>query len=175
MIDREPPFPWRAPRMRTERLIGLVAGLVPCYGASALGAIATGRSVGTWYQTLAKPGFTPPDWVFAPVWSVLYTMMAVALWLVWRRRGLAGAKAAVALFLVQLALNVGWTWLFFGYRRLGWATVEIVLLLLAIGATIRAFYRIDRIAAALLLPYAAWVAYAALLTASLWRLNPPAG
>lgn len=166
---------WRVPRTRTERLAGLAACLVLCYGASALGAVATARSVATWYQTLAKPGFTPPDWVFAPVWSALYTMMAVALWLAWRRRGLAGAKPAVVLFLAQLALNVIWTWLFFGFRRLDWASFEIALLLVAIAATIRAFHRIDRIAALLLLPYAAWVAYAGLLTVAIWRLNLPAG
>lgn len=175
MVDDTPGMPWRMPRTRTERLAGLIGCLVLCYAASGLGSIATARSVATWYQTLAKPGFTPPDWVFAPVWSTLYTMMAVALWLVWRKRGVAKALLPVAAFLAQLILNVAWSWLFFGYRWLGAASVEIVVLLLAIAATALAFWRIDRIAGMLLVPYLCWVVYAAVLTFSLWRINPVTG
>lgn len=152
----------------------LVLCLALCLGASGLGAVATASSVGTWYQALAKPSFNPPDAVFAPVWTALYIMMAVAVWRVWRRHGLKPARGAMALFALQLALNVAWSVLFFGLRLIGPALAEIVVLWLAIVATAIAFWRHDRLAGLLLLPYAAWVAFATLLNAALWHLNPAA-
>lgn len=145
--------------------------LALCLAVSALGAAATATSVGTWYRTLAKPSFNPPDWIFAPVWTVLYFMMALAAWRVWRRGGLRQARSALTLFALQLALNLSWSVIFFGMRAIGAALVEIAVLLLAILATTVVFWRHDRVAGMLFLPYAAWVAFAAALNAALWRLN----
>jgi benzodiazapine receptor len=161
-------FSGRAERNRD--LLALGVFLVVCFAVSALGGAVTASSVGSWYQTLAKPSFNPPDWLFAPVWTLLYVMMAVAGWLVWRRGGPA-RRAALALFILQLALNLGWSLIFFGAQAIGAALVEIGVLWLAILATLIAFYRIDRRAGLLLAPYLAWVSFATLLTASLWMLN----
>lgn len=149
----------------------LLAIVAACLAIGAIGGAVTSTSVGTWYQQLRKPSFNPPDWVFAPVWTTFYIAMAVAAWRVWRERGLQGARFELSLFAAQLTLNLGWSILFFGLRQIGGALVEIVLLLATIVATALAFRRIDRIAALLLVPYIAWVAFATLLTAALWRLN----
>lgn len=149
----------------------LLACVAICFAAAALGSMFTSSSVGGWYRTLAKPSWNPPDWVFGPVWSALYLMMAVSLWLAWRAREREGAKRALASFAVQLALNVAWSALFFGLKAPGWAFVEILLLWAAIGATIALFRRISRAAAWLLVPYFLWVSFAACLNFALWRLQ----
>lgn len=131
----------------------------------------TATSVGTWYAGLAKPAFNPPNWGFGPVWTALYLMLAVAGWRVWRRRGAGGVRLALGALALQLALNLGWSFLFFGARLIGAALAEIALLLAAILATAVLFWRIDRVAGALFVPYAAWVAFATVLNAALWRLN----
>ena len=133
--------------------------------APALGAWAM---PGEWYASLRKPSWNPPSWIFGPVWAALYTMMAVAAWLVWRR---GGPRRALALYGVQLALNAAWTPIFFGLKMPGPAFVEILLLLAAIVITARAFARTSLAAALLLAPYIAWVAFAAFLNFTLWRLN----
>ena len=156
---------------RGRDIAGLAVFLALCLAVSAIGGAVTATSVGGWYQALHKPSFNPPDWIFAPVWTALYLMMAVAGWLVWRGHGLRGARTAMTLFGAQLALNLGWSILFFGFRSIGAALVEVVILLLAILATTAAFWRRDRLAGMLFVPYAAWVAYATLLNAALWRLN----
>jgi tryptophan-rich sensory protein len=124
-----------------------------------------------WYEALNKPPWNPPNWVFGPVWTALYTMMAVAAWLVWQPGGFARQRRALTWFLTQLALNAMWTPLFFGLQRPGIALVEIVLLWGAIVMTALAFQRVSRVAAWLLMPYLAWVSFAAVLNFSLWRLN----
>lgn len=131
----------------------------------------TTPSIGGWYATLAKPAWTPPNWVFGPVWSLLYLAMAVAAWLVWRQVGFPRAASALNLFGVQLVLNVCWSAIFFGAHRPGLAFAEIVVLWLAILATMVAFRSLSRPAAWLLAPYLAWVAFAATLNFSIWRLN----
>ena len=131
----------------------------------------TARSVGDWYAGLNKPSWTPPSAVFAPVWSALYVMMGVAAWLVWRRGGLTAVAVPLALFGIQLALNVAWSAIFFGLRRPGWAFVEIVALWALILATVIAFRRISPTAGYLLLPYLAWVTFAAALNLAIWRAN----
>lgn len=158
-------------RTRGCELLGLVAFVALCLGISAIGGWITAESVGTWYRTLQKPAFNPPDWVFAPVWTVLYLMIAVAGWRVWRRHGVAGARSAMAAYAVQLALNLGWSFLFFGGRMIGVALTEIVLLFATIIVTAVLFWRIDRVAGWLLAAYAAWVAFAGVLNLALWRLN----
>lgn len=149
-------------------LLGFVA---LCLGVAAIGGWATSISVDGWYQTLDKPRWTPPDRVFAPVWTILYLMMAVAAHRVWRRAGVKGGREALALFGVQLALNLLWSILFFGLQRIGLALLDIVLLWTAIAATAVAFWRIDRLAGILLLPYLGWVTYAVVLNAAIWHLN----
>jgi tryptophan-rich sensory protein len=142
-----------------------------CFAVAAAGGAATATSVGTWYAGLAKPAFNPPDWVFGPVWTILYLMIAVAGWRVWRRRGESGAWLALGAWGVQLSLNLSWSLLFFGARMIGAALVEIVVLFVAIVVTAALFWRIERFAGALLVPYAAWVGFATVLNAALWRLN----
>ena len=160
-----------AARTRAGDLLGLGAFVALCLAISALGGWVTAASVGTWYRTLHKPAFNPPDWVFAPVWTALYLMIALAGWRVWRSRGLAGARAAMAAYAAQLALNLTWSLLFFGGRMIGPALLEIMLLLAAIGVNAVLFWRTDRLAGWLLVPYAAWVAFACMLNFALWRLN----
>lgn len=138
------------------------------YGAAALGSQF---SPGGWYQEIAKPAWTPPGWVFGPVWTVLYAMMGVAAWLVWKRHGFRGARLALTLFGIQLLLNAAWSWLFFGLRRPDLALVDILLLWGVILATARAFHPLHRTAALLLVPYLVWVGFAAVLNAAIWQLN----
>ena len=153
---------------RLRDYAGLAAFVAINAAVSALGGWATAKSVGTWYQGLAKPAFNPPDWVFAPVWTVLYLMIAVAGWRAWRR---GVSRPALTVYAVQLALNLSWSFVFFGARLIGPALPVIAALLAAIVANAIVFWRVDRWAGALLVPYAAWVSFATLLNAALWRLN----
>lgn len=148
--------------------LGLIGWLALSFSAASMGGLFR---PGEWYASLAKPSWNPPAWIFAPVWTTLYALMAIAAWMVWKRGGFAVQRVPLSLFIVQLALNAAWTPLFFGLHRLGVAAIEIVLLLAAILLTIRAFHRVSRIAAYLLIPYAAWVSFAAVLNFTLWRLN----
>jgi tryptophan-rich sensory protein len=150
-------------------ILGLFGWLLLCFSAAASGALFV---PGQWYAGLNKPSWNPPGWVFGPVWSLLYAMMAVSAWLVWQRGGFAAQRRPLGLFMVQLALNALWTPLFFGLRQPGLAFAEIILLWVAIAATIFAFWPVSRAAAWLLTPYLAWVSFAAVLNGTLWRLNP---
>jgi translocator protein len=152
-------------------LLALAAYIGLCLAIGAIGAWFTLPSVGTWYQTLQKPAFNPPDWIFGPVWTVLYFMIALAGWLAWRSEDAAGARARMAVFGAQLVLNLAWSLIFFTGRRIGLALAEIVLLLAMVGVNAILFWRADRRAGWLLAPYAAWVAFAAALNFALWRLN----
>jgi tryptophan-rich sensory protein len=155
--------------------MGLAVSMGVCFGAGFVGSLFTTPSIPTWYAGLAKPSWTPPAWIFGPVWSVLYGMMAVALWLIWRRSGFATAGGPIALFMVQLVLNVLWSLLFFGLRMPGVAFAEIVLLWLAILATLITFWRLNTTAGYLLLPYLVWTAFAGALNFALWRMNAGSG
>ena len=153
------------------RWIGLVASIVICFAAAGWGNLVTTPKIPNWYAALAKPNWTPPGWIFGPVWTLLYLMMAVAAWLVWQQKGFAGAKLPLALFAIQLALNSLWSVLFFGLQRPGLAAIEIVLLWAAILATVIAFWLRSRWAGGLLVPYLAWVTFAAVLNLAIWRMN----
>jgi benzodiazapine receptor len=157
---------------RTKQIVGLVIFLAVCFGAAAAGGAATYPRIEGWYAALIKPSWTPPDWLFGPVWTVLYLGMAMAAWLVWRQKGLAAAQGPLILFAVQLGLNVAWSWLFFGHQspRLGF--LDILWLWVAIAATMVAFWRRSTAAGLLFVPYLAWVAFAAVLNYSIWQMNP---
>jgi tryptophan-rich sensory protein len=135
----------------------------------ALGSIATEPAIPTWYALLAKPGFNPPNWVFAPVWTTLYIVMAIAAWRVWRGTGTKSVE--MALFGAQLIFNLAWSWIFFAAHLLLPALVEMAVLALLVAATLVAFWRRDRIAGALMLPYLAWLGFAFALNWAIWRLN----
>ncbi|HQX52009.1 MAG TPA: DUF2867 domain-containing protein [Planctomycetaceae bacterium] len=161
--------PWKPSVLRQAvMLLGFIA---TCFAAAGLGAAATSMSVGGWYQTLAKPSWNPPGWLFGPVWSVLYVLMAIAAWLVWRRQGWSAARSALTWFGIQLALNVLWSVVFFGMQQPGLAVIEILMLWLAIVATIVAFHSKSVTAAILMVPYLAWSTFAAVLNFELWRMN----
>lgn len=127
---------------------------------------------GEWYQSLIKPDWTPPGWLFGPVWSLLYAMIAVSGWLVWRAAGWSGARLALTVFLGHLLLNALWSWLFFGLQRPDLALIDIVLLEATILWLVVLFWPVSWLAGALLLPYLAWVAFATALNGAIWQLNP---
>jgi len=146
----------------------LIGWLVLCFAAAGTAGFV---SIDGWYAALQKPSWNPPAWVFGPAWTLLYICMAVAAWLVWREGGWKVHGRALGLFLVQWVLNALWTPLFFGLQRPGLAFAEIVILWLVLAATLAAFWRISKVAGALLVPYLAWVSFAAALNFSIWRLN----
>jgi tryptophan-rich sensory protein len=135
------------------------------------GFIGSRFTPGDWYEGLEKPAWNPPNYLFGPVWTVLYILMGVAAWIVWTRGEGAGRGLAISVFTAQLALNALWSYLFFGIRRPGLAFIEIIALWLAICATIFLFWKVRRPAAVLLFPYLAWVSFASALNFQLWRLN----
>ncbi len=151
--------------------IGLVVSLALAFSAAAVGNFV---GPGEWYRALDKPPWNPPDWIFGPVWGVLYAMMGVAAWLVWREVGWERGRLALTVYLVQLALNAAWSIIFFGLQSPGGAAIEIALLWVAIVATIVLFWRVKPLAGALLIPYLLWVTFAAALTFEIWRRNPGA-
>ena len=159
-----------APRTGQWKALALIVVVTLAIGG--LGGLATASSVTTWYATLNKPGFTPPNAVFGPAWTLLYVLMAISAWRVWRRPGPAKARrTALRLWALQLALNFAWSFLFFGLRAPAVALAEVLILLVAIAATLAASWRVDRIAGLLLAPYLAWVGFASVLTFEIWRLN----
>lgn len=155
-------------RLAGQSLLVLVGWWALTFLAAATGVFV---STGGWYAGLVKPAWNPPSWLFGPVWTVLYGMMASAAWLVWREGGWKARKQALGLYLAQWALNALWTPLFFGLQQPGLALVEIVLLDVAVWATLIAFARTRRLAGLLLVPYALWVAFATVLNFTIWRLN----
>jgi benzodiazapine receptor len=157
--------------MTRPHLLGLFGWLALVIAAAAVGGLASANAGGL-YAQLDRPAWAPPAWVFGPVWSVLYLMMGVAAWLVWRPDGFRGARVPLGLFVLQLALNASWSWLFFAWHLGGWSVLEIVVLWLFIIATVVAFWRQRPLAGILLLPYLAWVSFASVLAFTLWQRNP---
>lgn len=148
--------------------LALIGFLALTFTAPALSTLFPGP--GAWYASLNKPSWNPPSWLFGPAWTLLYTSMSVAMWLVWKRIGLG---RAFGFYLAQLALNAAWTPLFFGAKAMGGAAIEITVLWIAILLTILEFRSIHKLAAFLLIPYLAWVSFATILNITLWRLNSP--
>jgi tryptophan-rich sensory protein len=157
--------------LQTKTWLTLTLFLFLCLGAGSVASFLTARGVREWYPTLRKPRGTPPSWVFAPVWTTLYIVMAVAAWLVWRDYGWMGGRPALLLFFAQLGLNVAWSGIFFGARMPGVALAEIVILWFAIVFNILIFHWLTPFAALLLVPYLLWVTYASYLNFGIWRLN----
>lgn len=163
-----PKAKWIHPKSPAQLGLGLIGWGFLCFSAASMGVLFP---PGEWYAQLNKPSWNPPSWLFGPVWTTLYLMMAVAAWLVWRKGGFRQQRRPLTFFLAQLVLNALWTPLFFGIHRPGIAFAEIVLLWFAILATILSFHPVQRISAFLLLPYLAWVSFAAVLNFTLWRMN----
>lgn len=155
----------------SRQIIGLLGWLLLSFAAAAIGAVASAEA-GAFYQQLVRPSWAPPGWLFAPVWAVLYVLMGVAAWLVWRVHGFKEGRTALALFIAQLGANALWTWVFFVWHQGGLAFAEVMLLWCLIVVTAVSFRRLNALAAVLLLPYLAWVTFASALTWSAWRLNP---
>ena len=151
--------------------IGLGVFFLMAAVAAVIASRFTALSVHGWYVGIRKPGFTPPNWLFAPTWTCLYILIAIAGWRVWRRRGYGGAKSALAFYIAQLALNAAWSIYFFGLRSPLLGLIVILLLVAAIAATIRGFLLHDRIAAWMMVPYLCWVCYAAALNLAIWLMN----
>ncbi len=154
---------------RSRDMAALFSWLALTFCASATAVFVT---TGGWYAALNKPAWNPPSWLFGPAWTLLYTLMAVAAWLVWKQGGWKSQKKALSLYLLQWALNALWTPLFFGLHLPGPAFAELLALDLAVLATLRAFWPVSRPAAWLLVPYACWIAFASALNFTIWRLNP---
>jgi benzodiazapine receptor len=152
----------------TRSALTLIGWLALSFTAAATGGFFL---PGEWYAGLRKPSWNPPNWIFGPVWTVLYATMGITAWLVWKRGGFAGQRIALSLFLMQLLFNALWSPLFFGLHNAALALLDIVLLWLAVLATFAAFWKAHALAGALLVPYLAWATFASVLNFALWRLN----
>jgi tryptophan-rich sensory protein len=155
---------------KTVRTVTFIFSLLICQLAGVIGSIFTYPAIATWYATLAKPDFSPPNWIFAPVWISLFVLMGVSLHLVIRNKG--NKKPCLTIFGIQLSLNALWSFLFFGLKNPFYAFVEIIVLWIAILMNILCFRRVDKRAAYLLIPYLAWVTIASILNYYIWVLNP---
>ncbi len=161
----------RSHRSTVPAWLSLACFLALCFAVAALGAHFTSPAIHTWYERLVKPRFNPPNWVFAPVWTVLYAIMAVAAWLVWRHGHRSQRIDGMVVFAIQLILNFSWVFIFFHLHRLLVSSVVILALWLAVAAMVPLFWRVRALAGALLLPYLAWVSFAIALNLFLLRLN----
>lgn len=157
--------------MKIKDILKLGISIVLCQLVGFLGSLFTTPAIPTWYKTLRKPFFTPPNWIFSPVWISLFILMGISLFMVWRRQDHPRFKTALIFFFVQLILNVFWSAAFFGLRSPLLGLIDIVLLWIAILVTIKTFFKVSKTAGLLLLPYILWVSFAILLNFSLWILN----
>lgn len=157
------------------RWVELAFWIALCEGVGLVGGRWTGPEISGWYRTLAKPSFNPPSWVFAPVWTSLYLLMAIAAWLVAGTAASPVRTVNLTLFFVQLGLNLAWSWIFFRKHAIGPAAMELLVLWISIAAAVYAFGQAAPVAGWLMAPYLAWVSFASVLNASIWRLNPTLG
>lgn len=156
--------------MSAKNIVSLVVFLAICLGIAAVSGQVTIANIPTWYDSLAKPSFTPPNGVFGPVWTLLYILVAISGWMVWRKIGFTPDRPLIV-YALQLCLNFAWSFIFFGMHMLGLAVADVLLLLIMIGWNIVLFWRVDRVAAVLLVPYFAWVSFASALNIAVWQLN----
>jgi benzodiazapine receptor len=156
---------------KQKQIYGLLGWLVVSFSASAVGAAASIQAK-SFYSQLVQPDWAPPPGVFGPVWTALYAMMSIAVWLVWRSGGFRSNRYALMLFLLQLSFNALWSWIFFAWHRGVLALADVLVLLILIAATLISFWRVRPLAGALLIPYLLWVSFASELNYSLWQLNP---
>jgi tryptophan-rich sensory protein len=159
------------PDSRPNSSIALIGWLGLCFAVGVVSAIISTHAIPTWYAGLIKPPLTPPNQLLGPVWTVLYTLMAIAAWIVWKTRPSPCRRRGLRLFCVQLALNFLWTWIFFDRHQIGTALASIIVLWVAILLTILTFKKMSTSAAWLLIPYLAWVSFAGYLNLAFWRLN----
>lgn len=159
--------------MKIKSIVKLVVAIVICQMAGVVGSFFTFPSISTWYTELQMPAFSPPNWLFAPVWITLFTLMGISAYLIWNK-GLKNKKPkeALSIFGVQLLLNALWSFLFFGLKSPFYAFIEIIILWVAIAVTILKFYKISEKAGLLLFPYIIWVSLAMVLNFYIWQLNP---
>ena len=157
--------------MNTKSILGLVMWLLITFAAAAIGAIASASAAG-FYDKLSRPEWAPPASLFGPVWSLLYLLIAIAAWLVWKDAGFRGASLALSMMIAQLAANALWTWIFFAWHRGALALFEIIVLWILIVITMTLFWRVRPVAGALFVPYLLWVTFATALTYSMWQRNP---
>ena len=155
------------------RWISLAGWIGLCFTVAGVSSSFTASAIPGWYRTLNRPGIAPPNWVFAPVWTLLYALMAIAAWYVWLSASSTFRTWGLVLFLVQLALNFAWSWIFFRQHAIGAALFEVIILWAFIGATTLLFARVTPVAAGLMAPYWAWVTFATALNAGFWLLNRP--
>ena len=158
-------------RVQRIDLVVLAALLLVSVAVAGLSAAVTAQNVNVWYATLAKPAFNPPNWLFGPVWTVLYVVMAIAAWRVWLSRRRQSVALPLSFYAAQMVLNFAWSPLFFGLHHIGVALIDIVGLSLMLAATASLFWRRDRLAGALMVPYLAWVLFATTLNFAIWRLS----
>ena len=158
--------------MKDAKVLKLIVSILICQGAGVVGSLFTSPAIPTWYAMLQKPSFNPPNWLFAPVWIILFLLMGISLYLIWSK-GLENRKVKVVIFVfaTQLILNILWSFLFFGLHLPLYAFAEIIILWLAILLTIVSFYRISKTAGLLLLPYIFWVSFATILNFFIWQMN----
>lgn len=155
-----------------NKWIKLIACILICQLAGIIGSLFTISSITSWYAKLYKPTFIPPDWLFGPVWLILYTLMGISLYLIWNEKSKSKIKIPLTLFFIQLVLNVLWSIMFFGFQLIFYGLVEIIIMWVYIAQTMFSFYRISRKASLILVPYIAWVTIATLLNYFVWILNP---
>ncbi|EDM34318.1 integral membrane protein [Pedobacter sp. BAL39] len=160
------------PQPAKFNLLALILSIGITLGVGILGSLLTVPSVRSWYPTINKPSFNPPNWIFQPVWTTLFVLIGISAYLVWQRRAsIAHFPRTVAVYAIQLVLNVMWSFLFFYARNIGMASFEIVVLLIVIIINARVFYKINKVAGLLFIPYILWVSFAAVLTFSIYQLN----
>lgn len=163
--------------MKTNKAFKLIISIFICEAAGFIGSVFTMPAIEGWYKFIQKPSFSPPNWIFAPVWTILFALMGIALFIVWSsyektsdKKQKAQARSAIIIFFVQLIVNILWSVLFFGLQNPGAAFAEIIILWFEIAITIYAFARVSRTAAWLLVPYLLWVSFAAYLNYAIWQL-----
>jgi tryptophan-rich sensory protein len=169
LIDEFPSI--MSPLSKQKQVLGLIIWLALCFDVAAIGAVASIQAK-SFYSQLIQPSWAPPPSVFGPVWTILYALMGIAAWLVWRSAGFRAHRSALVLFLLQLAFNALWSWLFFAWHRGGFAFADLVLLDILVIATLVYFWRVRVLAGVLLIPYLIWILFASALNYSIWQLNP---